>query len=106
MKQKKQIRVLVKAPGRKAVWQVIPYDLKTLQGLVGGRIEHTALAKDLVILSDEEMLFKDSRYNCTISGIQFFGTIVLAGVAGEELADLDFDRDYGTLFPQLWRDQP
>lgn len=106
MKQKKQIRVLVKAPGRKAVWQVIPYDLKTLQGLVGGRIEHTALAKDLVILSDEEMLFKNSRYNCTISGIQFFGTIVLAGVAGEELVDLPFEVDYGTLFPQLWRDWP
>lgn len=106
MRQKKQIRVLVKAPGWKAVWQVVPYDLKALQGLVGGRIEHTALAKDLVILSDEEMPFKSSRYNCTISGIQFFGTIVLAGVAGEELADLPFEVDYGTLFPQLWRDQP
>ena len=103
MKQKK-IRVLVKAPGRTAAWQVIPYDLKTLQGLVGGRIEHTALAKNLVILSDEEMLFKNSRYNCTISGVQFFGTIVLAEVAGEELVDLPFEVDYGTLFPQLWRD--
>ena len=38
--------------------------------------------------------------------VQFFGTIVLAGVAGEELVDLPFEVDYGTLFPQLWRDWP
>lgn len=104
MKQKKMIRVLVKAPGRKAAWQVIPYDLKTLQNLVGGRIEHTLVPPGVVVISDEEMLFKNSRYNCTISGIQFFGTIVLAGVAGEKLVDLPFEVDYGTLFPQLWRD--
>ena len=103
MKPKKMIRVLVKEPFKVARWQVITYDLKTLRGLVGGRIEHTRLASDLAVISDEEMLCKASRYNCTISGIQFFGTIVLAGVDGEELTDLPFEVDYGTLLPQLWR---
>ena len=103
MKQKKMIRVLVKEPFKVARWQVITYDLKTLQGLVGGRIEHTLLPPGMAVISDEEMICKASRYNCTIDGVQFFGTIVLAWVDGEELTDLPFDVDYGTLLPQLWR---
>ena len=98
-----KIFVLTKRPGcaPRHVW--VSNSLEALQKAVGGYIETVTIAEDLVILCDEEGRLKDKPYNCTICGVDFVGDIVMAGVAGEEFADLPTDWDgMKRAFPELW----
>lgn len=98
------ISTIRKSPGSTASWLLIRNDLKTLQQEVGGRIETTTLMKDLAVVSNADMIFSNLPFNCSLCGVQFFGTILLVGTEGEELTNPPVEVDYGTLFPQLWRD--
>ena len=46
------------------------------------------VASDVVIICNEEGRLKSLPYNCDLFGILFVGTIIFAGVDGEEFADL------------------
>lgn len=83
-----KIRVLRKEPGKPAAWVEIENKLAALQEAVGGYIETVTLFTDLVIICDEEGKLKGAPYNCEICGIDFVGPILIAGVKGEEFADL------------------
>lgn len=77
--------------------------LKNFQMAVGGYIETVSLAEDLVIICNEEGRLKGLPYNCTICGVSFVGDIILAGVKGEEFADLPMDyKQAKELFGWLW----
>lgn len=97
------INVLVKKPGEQARRMTVPNTLKSFQSLVGGYIETVTLAQDVLLICNEEGRINDMKYNTTIYGIQFFGPIVIAGINGEEFADLTYDNTVlKILLPQLW----
>lgn len=99
------ISALVKRPGEPPRHVNVSNKLETLQRNVGGYIEAVTLAKDLVIICNEEGLLQDLPYNCTICGMEFVGTILMVGVDGEEFADLPCSwPDMKKMFPQLWNE--
>ena len=63
-------------------------DLKAFQEAVGGYIETVTVATDLVIICNEEGRLQGLPWNCTVFCVDFVGTIVVAGVKGEEFASL------------------
>ncbi len=104
--EKMKIKVLMKRPD--SHWYVtnVSNTLKNLQNLVGGYIETVTLLtpqagrKGPVIICNEEGKLRGLPYNCTIFGEDFVGTILIAGVDGEEFGDLT-DEQVKTLKPML-----
>lgn len=81
----------------------MPNDLEALQKAVGGYIETVTLATDLVLICNEEGRLLGLDHNCRICGVDFVGTIILAGVDGEEFADIPAtEYVLRKLFPSLW----
>lgn len=104
MKKKKRITVLVKEPGKTVEICEIENELQTFQELVGGYIETVTPFEDLTFICDEEGRLKGKPYNCKLFGINFVGTVVLAGVKGDEFADVPYAEDplkIVSLFPAL-----
>ena len=98
-----RIKVLIKAPGKTPREFNIENTLETFQNIVGGYIDAVTLASDLVIICNEEGRLMNLPHNCDICGIDFVGTIILAGVAGEEFADLPGDIEgRRNTFRSLW----
>lgn len=87
----KKISVLIKEPGKKPRHVNISNTLENLQKTVGGYIETFTLASDLVVICDEEGRIKDRPCNCNILGMDFVGTIILAGVQDDEFCDIPWD---------------
>lgn len=85
---KEQIKVLIKEPGQAPYYDEIPNELEILQKTVDGYIETVTLASDLVVICNEEGRLLANAYNCRIAGVDFVGTIILAGIEGEEFGDL------------------
>lgn len=84
-----QILVIIKEPGKAPVVEpLFDNDLKAFQEAVGGYIETVTLATDLVIICNEEGRLQGLPHNTTVFGVDFCGTIVAAGVKGEEFASL------------------
>ncbi|MBR0178885.1 MAG: DUF3846 domain-containing protein [Firmicutes bacterium] len=101
----RKIRVIIKQPGRKPYVTNISDRLGNLQEHVGGYIETVTLFKDLVIICNEEGRLRDLPYNCRILGIDFVGTIIFAGIKGEEFDDIPVDfKTFKKLFPDLWKE--
>lgn len=98
-----KIRVLIKDPGKDPRHVHIANHLKNLQNTVGGHIETVTLFEDATIICNEEGRLRGLPYCCTIFGIDFYGTVVIAGVSGEEFADLPGNfKDWKTVFGFLW----
>lgn len=99
------ISALVKRPGEPPRHVNVSNSLEALQKNVGGYIETVTLARDLVIICNEEGRLLDLPYNCTICGVDFVGPILMVGVKGDEFADLPVAwPDLKKLFPQLWEE--
>jgi len=81
------IRVIIKEPGKAPREVTIRNDLKTLQELVGGRIEYYAVRADFGIICNEEGHLLHLPYNCACYGSGFVGTIIAVGAEGEDFAD-------------------
>lgn len=99
-----KIKVLSKRPGQppRSVWMA--NSLENFQTAVGGYIETFTLAEDLVIICNEEGRLMGLPYNCDICGVSFVGDIIIAGVKGEEFADLPIDYKIAKeLFGWLWK---
>ena len=98
-----KIGVIIKEPGRVPRHVNISNTLENLQKTVGGYIETVTLCSDLVVICDEEGRIKDKPHCCNIGGVDFCGTGILAGVDGDEFADIPCGYgDFKRLFPGLW----
>lgn len=86
-----KIKVIIKEPGKKPRSTNISDSLQNLQRTVGGYIEAVPISKDCVIICDEEGRIKGYPYCCNIFGLNFFGTIIICGVSGDEFADIPID---------------
>ena len=100
-----KIGVIIKEPGRVPRHVNISDTLESLQKTVGGLIETVTLCSDLVAICDEQGRLKGKPYCCNIGGVDFYGTVILAGVDGDEFADIPCGYgDFKRLFPQLWEE--
>lgn len=84
----RKIKVIIKRPGEKPYTTWISDRLENLQKTVEGYIETVTVLTDLVIICNEEGRIRNLPYNCTILGADFFGTILLAGINGEEFGNV------------------
>lgn len=100
----KNIRVLCKDPGKLPQMVTISNKLQSFQKAVGGYIETFRFAKDAVIICNEEGKIKNLPFNVRLLGEDFVGTILIAGVQGEEFTSFDFPVEkLNRLLPELWR---
>lgn len=83
-----KIKVIIKEPGKAPEIKTITNDLGALQSIVGGYIETVTLASDLVIICNEDGKLWNLPYNFDSGGQSFVGTVVFAGVDGDEFADV------------------
>ena len=83
------MRVIYKAPGSKPEIRDIPNTLEELQASVGGYIESYTFATDAAVICNEEGRLRGLPYNCRFLGVDFVGPILIAGIDGDEFADLD-----------------
>lgn len=84
----RKIKVIIKRPGEKPYTTWISDRLENLQKTVEGYIETVTVCTDLVIICNEEGRIRNLPYNCTILGADFFGTIFIAGINGEEFGNV------------------
>lgn len=97
------ISVLIKRPGEPPRHVNVSNKLETLQKNVDGYIETVTLATDMVIICNEEGRLRGLPENCTICGVPFCGTIIIAGIDGDEFSDLPCSwSDMKKLLPNLW----
>lgn len=83
-----KINVLAKHPGEPFRWIRIENTLEALQEAVGGYIETVTVAKNLVVICDEEGRLKGKPFCHHIFGVDFVGDIIIAGVRGDEFSDV------------------
>lgn len=99
------ISVLLKRPGQIPRHVNVSNRLEALQKNVDGRIETLTIAKDLVVICNEEGKEIGLPYNCRICGVDFVGTILMAGVKGDEFDDLPATwKEMKEMFPRLWEE--
>ena len=88
---KKKIKVIYIEPGRDPEFRTINNTLEAMQILVKGYIEAVTVASDMVIVCNEEGRLRNMPYNRELSGLSFFGPVVLVGTKGEDFADVPFE---------------
>ena len=99
------ISVLLKRPGQIPRHVNVSNSLEALQKNVDGKIETLTIAKDLVVICNEEGKDIGLPYNCRICGVDFVGTILMAGVKGDEFDDLPATwKEMKERFPRLWEE--
>ena len=87
--REKQITVIIKRPGRAAEVELLfENTLQAFQEAVGGYIETVTIASDAVLICNGEGRLLDLPHNCNFAGMDFVGTLLIAGVRGEEFASL------------------
>lgn len=89
----KEMKVFIKEPGKAPEYRTVPNTLEALQEIVGGYIETVTVEKDLVIICSGEAWPLDLPYNCAVCGEDFYGTVIFAGVDGDEFADCPWPED-------------
>lgn len=97
------IKVIRKSPHKNPEMVEIDNTLESLQKEVGGHIECYPLSVNVEVICNEEGLFTDALFNCSLEGAQFFGTILLVGVDREEFADCPLSiEDIKKFYPHLF----
>ena len=96
----KKIKCIVKRPDEQfghVTW--VSASLENLQKTVGGYIEAVMLDNGVVLICNEEGKLRDMPYNFTLRRIHgiipihnpIFGTVIVCGASGDELADIPID---------------
>lgn len=87
-----KIRVIAVRPDRPEGYITnVSNELPNLQRFVGGHIETLTLhfpEGDFVVICDDEGRIKGKQQSAFIGGFDFCGDILIAGVDGEEFADI------------------
>ena len=87
--KEKQILAVIKEPGQAPRLEpLFENTLEAFQAAVGGCIETVTLATDLVIICNEEGKLIGLEPNMKIPGDILCGTIIVAGVSGDEFDDV------------------
>lgn len=81
------MKVARKRPGEPWEFAEIENTLEALQAEVGGYIETLTVASDACLVLNEEGLINALPFNFRWERHQFFGTVLVCGVDGEEFTD-------------------
>ena len=81
--------VVIKEPAEKPYLEEIENKLSELQRIVGGYIEIVQLAPKIVVICDDEGKLKGYAPNLEYGLDTLVGTVIFAGVEGEELKSLN-----------------
>lgn len=104
----KKINVFIKEPGQKPKHVWISNSDENIQKWLGGKPKFYGLSTDVDIVCNEDMVFSNLHFNCTICGVQFFGTIIFAGTgSGDQIESLPEEIDIKfmkQMFPNLWKE--
>lgn len=85
----KQILAIVKDVGQEAyVEPLFENSLESFKQAVGGKIETLTFTEDHCIVCNEEGRITGLPYNCTFLGREFYGSLVIVGVKGDEFASV------------------
>lgn len=84
------MKVIRKRPGEMPEVIDVENDVDAICAELGGHMEAVTIAEDLVILCDEEGRLKGKAPNIALKGlgVDFYGTILIVGVDGEEFCDV------------------
>jgi len=99
-----EIKVIIKRPGEAAFEATIANELETLQRWVGGYIEACMLSTSprVALICNEEGRIVGLTPNVRMNGEIFVGTILLAGVKGDEFADCPYGlKTVTAIWPEL-----
>lgn len=83
-----KIKVFVKRPDEPGHMTWMSNNLKALQTAVDGYIEMVRVAHGLVVICNEEGRLRGLEPNCRFCGVDFVGTIIVAGEKGDDLTDV------------------
>jgi hypothetical protein len=81
--------VVTKKPNKKALLVEIENKLSELQRIVGGHIEIVQLTQKIVVICDDEGKLKGYEPNLKYGLDTLVGTVIFAGVEGEEIKSLN-----------------
>ena len=104
-----EIRVIIKRPGEPAFEANVKNELETLRRWVQGYIEAVTLCTGptVVLICNEEGRIVGLTPNCRLNGETFVGTILLAGVKGEEFTDCPYRlKTAAAIWPELKGPRP
>lgn len=88
----RKIKVIVKRPDEEVGHMTYISDrLPDLQYIVDGYIETVTLSSDLVVICNEEGRLQGLPHNCKVCGIDFVGTVIVAGVEEDSFGDVPID---------------
>ena len=103
----RKVSVIIKRPGGKPYKTNISVSLKNLQNTVGGFIEIVTLCEyeGITFIVNARGLSHGLLYNCTVCGVELYGTVIVIGVKGDEFDDIPITLAQAKkLFPQMWED--
>lgn len=84
-----KIKVIVKRPDELYGHMTnISNTLENMQKIVEGPIETLTMPGYVLILNEEWRIRPDIKYNCKFAGFNLYGTFIVAGVKGDEFADV------------------
>ena len=97
------IHVILKSPGSDPHTLLILNSLELIQELVGGYVEQVKIARDCVILCDEDGKLKNKPFCARIGGYDFVGDIIIAGLNRKGWTDVPMTcEELKGAFPSLW----
>ena len=100
------INVIIKRPGEAPLAASVPNALDTLQELVGGAIEVVTLCSDFAVICNEDGRLIGLPHNCKVCNLDFVGTVVFAGVAGDDFTDAPCNVEMlGRLLPSIYENK-
>ena len=100
-----KISVIIKHPGQKPYHTNISDTLENLQKTVGGYIETVTIATDAALICNEEGRLRGLPYNFSFGTVDFVGTVIFAGVNGDEFADFPLSfQEFKQTFHALFED--
>lgn len=85
------IHVIIKPTGSEAYFADIENSEDVFGALIGGHTEKTLFAADIVAVCSEDACMNGEKYNVSICGKQFFGTVLVCGICGDAFADLPIE---------------
>lgn len=98
-----KINVIIKEPHKNPYRKKIPHTLKAFQSAVGGYIETFTFAPNMVAICNEDGRQYGLEPNCSICGVSFVGTVIIAGIDKDDFADIPIGlKPFRRLFPQLF----
>ena len=102
----KKIKVIIKRPGEKPHSTWISNSPENLQRTVEGYIETFTISNPkMVLICNKDGRIQNLPYSCKVGPSLFVGTIIFAGINGDQFADIPISfKEFKELYPQMFKE--